>query len=422
MHQKKLMNQQMERSGLRIGDGCRILPFHGRKREFTLNRTKLDLISEKYRPGDIAMSYIELPNSGNGPFHYRLEIDENKMKRFLLRTLKGEPFCLNGTLVKEAYLEREDRLFIDDNKVIFSADGLQGIVEKNFDHPVLKEQRILESNLKVLIEGETGTGKTFLAEKIHKASGRVGHFISVNLSSYNPNLIESELFGHRKGAFTGAIKDKKGAFESAQHGTLFLDEVDSLPVDLQTKLLTFLDNNRYRPVGENLEKEIKTRIIFASGRSLENLVQQGLFRKDFYFRLKSGHTIKLPSLRDDPGRVESVCNEFSLRNGITFTRRLLDFYKTLAWPGNLRQLYGHLEKKMIFSRISKLDFDELDEELIHQSSSLESFSTYQELIPLREFKNDYVKKAMAMCDGNIGLTARKLQITEKTVRSLLRGA
>src|SRR5690606_7636142 len=136
-------------------------------------------------------------------------------------------------------------------------------------------------------------------------------------------------------------------------------------VDLQTKLLTFLDNNRYRPVGENLEKEIKTRIIFASGRSLENLVQQGLFRKDFYFRLKSGHTIKLPSLRDDPGRVESVCNEFSLRNGITFTRRLLDFYKTLAWPGNLRQLYGHLEKKMVFSRISKLDFDELDEELIH---------------------------------------------------------
>lgn len=422
MHQRKLMNQQMEKSGLRLGDGCKILPFYGKKKELTLNRTKLDIVSEKYRPDAIAMSYIELPNSGIGPFHYRLEIDESKMGRFFLRTLEGDPFWLNGILVKEAYLEREDRLFIDDNKLIFSSHGLQGIIAKSFEHPFLKETRILESNLKILIEGETGTGKTHLAEKIHQASGRKGNFISVNLSSYNPNLIESELFGHKKGSFTGAVKDKRGAFEAAQHGTLFLDEVDSLPIDLQTKLLTFLDDNRYRQVGDTLEKEIKTRIIFASGRPLENLVGQGLFRKDFYFRLKSGHTIKLSSLRNEPQRIEKICHEFSLRNGVTFTRGLLDFYQTLVWPGNLRQLFGHLEKKMIFGRSTKLDFDDLDEELIHQSSNLESFSVPFELVPLKELKNDYVKKAIALCEGNISLTARKLQITEKTVRSLLKGA
>lgn len=421
MYHKKLMAQQMEKSGLRIGDGCRILPFYGKKKEFTLNRTKLDIVSDKFRPADLAMSYVEIPNSGIEPFHYRLEI-ESQMKRFFLKTLKGGAFLLNGALVKEAYVEREDKIFIDDNKFIFSTDGLKGIIEKKFSHPILQETRILESNLKILIEGETGTGKTYLAEKIHRSSGRQGNFIAVNLSSFNPNLIESELFGHRKGSFTGATSDKKGAFEFAQFGTLFLDEIDSLPIELQTKLLTFLDNNRYRPVGDSIEKEIKTRVIFASGRSLENLVHQGLFRKDFYFRLKSGHTIKLTSLRDDPQKIEEACHEFSIQRGVTFTRNVLDFYKTLAWPGNLRQLYGHLEKKLVLTRGTKLDFDGPDEELMQQSSNLESFSSVTDLVPLKDFKNDYVKRAMAMCDGNIRLTAKRLQVTEKTVRSLLKGA
>ena len=413
------MRKQIEEWGLRLGDGCNILPFHGKKKSFTLNRTKLDLISEKYRPHDLAMSYIELPNSDVNHFHYRLETLDD---RYLLKTIKGDAFWLNGTAVKEAYIEREDRLFIDDNKIHFTPFGLQELVDRVQEHPLLLETKLIESNLKILIEGETGTGKTFLASRIHEKSGRVGNFISVNLSSFNPQLIESELFGHKKGAFTGAVLDKQGAFKASEYGTLFLDEVDSLPLEIQTKLLGFLDDNKFRPVGDTHEHTIRTRILFASGRSLENLVQQGKFRKDFYFRLKSGHTVKLDSLRNDPQKIQDAIMRFSLENKISCSRRLMDFYQTLVWPGNLRQLYGHLEKKRILSRLSRLDFDSLDEELLLQSSDLESFSSAMELIPLKDLKNDYVKKAMGLCDGNIAMTARKLQITEKTVKTLLKGA
>ena len=420
MYQRKLMKKQIEMSGVRLGDSCSIFPFHGKKKAFTLNRNCIDLISSKYRPNDLSLSYIELPNSDIGHFHYRLELDQVEDEgRFVLKTIKGSPFWLNGSAAKEAYVERLDRLFIDDNKVNFDPYNLSEIVDRHFDHPILREETLLRSDLKILIQGETGTGKTHLASKIHEKSGRVGSFISVNLSSFNPQLIESELFGHTKGSFTGAVSDKTGAFQSAANGTLFLDEIDSLPLDLQTKLLSFLDSNRFRKVGEVRETEIKTRIIFASGRSLEVLVQQGLFRKDFYFRLKSGHTIDMNSLRNDVNRIKEACQYFSLKNNVSFSKRLLDFYETLAWPGNLRQLFGHLEKKKILSKSNKLDFDYLDEGLMLQSSDLMSLPASTELVPMKNFKEEYIKRAMSICEGNAALAARKLKITEKTLKTIL---
>ena len=165
------------------------------------------------------------------------------------------------------------------------------------------EQNLINSDLKILISGETGTGKSHLARKVHEKSGRLGEFVAINLSSFNPQLIESELFGHKKGSFTGAIHDKTGAFSMAKNGTLFLDEIDSLPLDLQTKLLTFIDNKKFRRVGDTKEESINTRLIFASGRPLEQLVEQGSFRKDLFFRLKSGHSVEMASLRNDIPRI-----------------------------------------------------------------------------------------------------------------------
>lgn len=420
MYQRKLMRKQIEMSGLRLGDSCSIIPIHGRKKAFTLNRHCIDLVSARYRPRDLSMSYIDLPSTDINQFHYRLELSEWEGEgRFILKTIEGQPFWLNGSAAKEAYIERLDRLFIDDNKINFDPFDLKEILGRHFDHPVLLEAPLIMSDLKILIEGETGTGKTHLARKIHEKSGRLGHFIHVNLSSFNLQLIESELFGHRKGSFTGALADKKGAFEEAENGTLFLDEVDSLPLEIQTKLLTFLDNNRFRRVGETKESSIKTRLVFAAGRKLETLVEKGLFRKDFYYRLKSGHTIELQSLRNDVPRIRQACQYFSLNNEVTLSQRLVEFYETLAWPGNLRQLYGHLEKKKILSRSSKLDFDHLDEELLLESSDLMSFEQSCEIRPMKEYKEDYVKKVISMCSGNIALTARKLRVTEKTVKSIL---
>lgn len=420
MYQRKLMQKQIEMSGVRLGDSCSIFPSQGRKKAFTLNRHCIDLISSHYRPDDLSLSYVELPNTDIGHFHYRLELDQAKTEgRFVLKTIRGNAFWLNGSAAREAYIERLDRLFIDDNKVNFDPFDLKEILNRHFEHPVLMEQNLIASNLKILIQGETGTGKTHLARKIHEKSGRIGEFVAVNLSSFNTQLIESELFGHKKGAFTGAVQEKWGAFKAAENGTLFLDEIDSLPLDLQTKLLTFLDNNKFRRVGETKESSINARLIFASGKTLEALVQQGSFRKDFYFRLKSGHTIDLGSLRNDVFKIREACQYYSLKNEVVLSKRLTEFYETLAWPGNLRQLFGHLDKKKILSRSTKLDFDKLDEELLLQSSDLMSLAGTAELIPMKELKEDYVKKAVNLCEGNISLTARKLHVTEKTIKTIL---
>ncbi len=418
MHQRKLMKRQIETSGVRLGDSCSIFPIHGKKKAFTLNRNCIDLISPKFRPLNLSMSYIELPSTDIQPFHYRLELDNVDEGRFVMKTLQGHPFWLNGLAAKEAYIERKDRLYIEDNKMNFDPFDLKEIVERHFEHQILLEQPLLESGLNILIQGETGTGKSHLAKKIHEKSGRAGQFVAVNLSSFNPQLIESELFGHKKGSFTGAFSDKNGALSEAAGGTLFIDEIDSLPLDLQTKLLTFLDNKKFRKVGDTKEIQIQARLIFASGRTLESLIQRGEFRRDFYFRLKSGHTIELLPLRNDHQKIRSALQFYALSNQVSLSQRLSDFYETLAWPGNLRQLFGHLDKKKVLSRSIKLDFDLLDEELLLQSSDLMDLSP-TELIPMEEFKQDYVKKAYSYCEGNLSLTARKLRVSEKTIKSIL---
>lgn len=419
MYQRKLMKKQIETSGLRLGDSCSIFPVHGRKKAFTLNRKCIDLVSQKYRPDNLSMSYIELPSTDINPFHYRLELDSPEEGRFVMKTLQGHAFWLNGLAAREAYIERKDRLYIDDNKMNFDPFDLTEMIERHFDHEVLLEQSLLESELNILIQGETGTGKSHLAKKIHDKSLRPGKFVSVNMSSYNPALIESELFGHKKGSFTGAISDKEGAFSEAKEGTLFIDEIDSLPLDIQTKLLTFLDNKNFRRVGDTKETRIRARLIFASGRPLESLVQRGEFRKDFFFRLKSGHTVELLPLRNDVNKIREALRYYSLSQMVSLSQRLSDFYETLAWPGNLRQLFGHLDKKKVLSRTTKLDFDLLDEDLMLQSSDLMSLDFPEEILPMQEFKEDYVKKVYALCEGNLSQTAKKLQVSEKTVRNII---
>lgn len=420
MFHRKMIEAQLQEAGVRLGDSCSIFPSAGKKKAFTLNRNCIDLISPHYRPQNLSMSYVEIPNTNVGPFHYRLELENITPKngRFVLKTLTGRAFWLNGLAAKEAYVERADHLFLDDNRINFNPCDLKELTEHHFDHEVLLNLGLMQSSLNILIEGETGTGKTDLARKIHEQSGRRGEFMAINLSSFNPQLIESELFGHKKGSFTGAIKDKVGALALADHGTLFLDEIDSLPLEVQTKLLTFLDSKKFRPVGENKEISINARLIFASGRKLSLLVEQGLFRQDFYFRLKAGHSLSLLSLRNDITRIRSACQYFALKNSVSFTERLIEFYQTLAWPGNLRQLFGHLEKKKVLSKSYKIDFDSVDEELLLQSSDLLSLSS-TDIIPYEQHRTQYVKNALRVCQGNFAMTARKLEMTEKTIRSIV---
>jgi DNA-binding NtrC family response regulator len=211
-----------------------------------------------------------------------------------------------------------------------------------------------------------------------------------------------------------------GAFSLAQDGTLFLDEIDSLPIEIQTKLLTFIDNKKFRRVGDGRELSIRTRLIFASGRNLSALVDQGCFRKDLFYRLKSGHSVDMLSLRSDIQRIKDICQFYALEHEVTLSVKLVDFYLTLAWPGNLRQLLGHLDKKKILTKSRKLDFDHLDEELLLQSSDLMKLDGQeQEIIPIEDIKLNYIKRAVTLCDGNIAMASRKLQLNQKTVRGFL---
>ncbi len=419
MFQRKMILRQLEEGGVRLGDSCSIFPSHGRKKEFTLNRKVIDLVSHHFRPDNLSLAYVELPQTSVNPFHYRLELEDIAEGRFVLKTLKGQAFWLNGLAAREAYVERSDRLYVDEHRMNFDTLGLEGLTANHFEHPVLSELFLMQSDLRILIEGETGTGKTHLAGKIHERSGRSGPFVPINLTSFNPQLIESELFGHKKGAFTGALVDKVGALKSANYGTLFLDEIDSLPMDIQTKLLTFLDSGKFRRVGDMKEESVNVRLIFASGRNLSQMVERNDFRRDLYFRLKAGQSVALSPLRNESEKIREACQFFALKNNVSLTLRLIEFYETLAWPGNLRQLLGHLEKKKVLSRSTRLDFDSTDETLLLESSDLVTLASHSEIISLDQHKRDYVKKAFSVCEGNVAMTARKLQINERTVRSLI---
>ena len=178
------------------------------------------------------------------------------------------------------------------------------------------KQNYLNSSMPILLIGETGTGKTTIAKKIHDESGVGGNFVHLNLSSFSQSLIESEIFGHRKGAFTGAISDKKGAILEANKGTLFLDEIDSIDISLQTKLLTFLDNGEFRAVGGGSNTS-DVRMIYSSGKNIKDLVASGEMRLDFYFRLKNSLCLEVPNLRDNKDYLKDIIHEILDRNALS---------------------------------------------------------------------------------------------------------
>jgi len=406
---EKIFNKEKEFQAVKVGDNIEINPLYGRKRKVILKGTQIDLLSNPNEKE--SLNRIIVPSHLNSHAHYRLTAEE---KTYRLKVIAGPPFLLNGVWALDAYIFKGDQVNMLEAKFSFNNSLLIEDDEFTIDPMIIK------SDLRVLITGETGTGKTRLARKIHDATLKSGPFISVNLSSFNPSLIESELFGHKKGSFTGAICDKIGAFKQANWGTLFLDEIDSLPLEIQTKLLCFLDDQVYRPVGENKEEKSNARLIFASGRPLEKLVEKGEFRRDFYYRLKSGHSINLVPLRDCVAKIDKALDSFCIENNLSMTQRLRDFYLTLSWPGNYRQLYGHLDKKRVFTNGRKLDFDFCDEELITQSSDLISID--HKFKSLEESKREYASKVLSHFQGNYSLAARKLLITEKTLKSLIKKA
>jgi len=234
--------------------------------------------------------------------------------------------------------------------------GLIGISEKIKDVVKMIEQ-VGPTDISVLIEGESGTGKELVARAIHGESNRHDKpLVVVNAGAIPEGLIESELFGHVKGAFTGAVSDRKGYFEEANGGTIFLDEIGEMPLNTQVRLLRILEQKEYQRVGNAESKKLDVRIIAATNRKLPELIQSDLFRRDLYFRLKSINIV-LPSLRSRKEDIEMLAqifaSEIASNLNITFggfTDEAIEILNTYQWPGNIRELKNLTESLVVLEK------------------------------------------------------------------------
>src|SRR4029079_13215970 len=263
---------------------------------------------------------------------------------------------IESLTIEAEYLREELNELIGADEIIGRSDALLRVLDD------VKE--VAGTDATVLILGETGTGKELVARAIHLASGRRGKpLIKVNCAAIPATLMESEFFGHEQGAFTGATKKRDGRFALAHGGTIFLDEIGELPLDLQAKLLRIIQEGEFEPVGSSQTRKVDVRLIAATNRDLEKLLRAGQFRADLFYRLNV-YPIKLPPLRERPGDIGMLATAFARNFARRMGRRLVplsdDCVRRLQayhWPGNVRELQNIVERAMITSRDGRLNLD-----------------------------------------------------------------
>jgi DNA-binding NtrC family response regulator len=276
-------------------------------------------------------------------------------------------------------------------------------------------KKVAPTDATVLLLGETGTGKEVFAQAIHSGSKRSSKaFIALNCSAFSKDLLESELFGHISGAFTGAQKDKKGLIESANNGTLFLDEIGELPLELQAKLLRFLEAGEFIKVGDHKTTRVNVRIIAATNRNLLDEINEGNFREDLYFRL-SGFKILLPNLRDRKKDINLLAKyfleRFAQKNNPIVKRMSDEFLEHLqlhSWKGNIRELKNIIERSVILAEGEELQLIDLPIEL--QSNQLKNSDKTISAFDLASIEKLHIQRVLIHTKGNKTETARLLNI------------
>jgi len=300
-------------------------------------------------------------------------------------------------------------------------------------HPKIDEIRAFVSRLAgiprptVLLLGESGTGKNLVAQTIHYSSPHSdGRFVEINCSALPPNLLEAELFGYQKGAFTDARTSKRGLIEVAHGGTLFLDEIGDLTPELQAKLLNFLESRRFRRLGGTEEIEVDVRVITATNRDLESLIRDGRFRSDLYYRI-SVATLTLPPLRDIKEDLPLLAEHFREKFNREFRKNVerispdaMSALTAWHWPGNVRELRNVIERAMIFAdgdELSAEDLPDLASIAIGQHEPISGGDAF--LMPsgltLAEAEREYIRRTLEDCDGSVQRAAESLGISRKNL-------
>ncbi len=337
---------------------------------------------------------------------------------------------VNGTQVIEALLTENDRirlgntefLFLQKNSPVELHDPLLFSRNPSWRSQLISLPNLAQTELPLLILGDSGTGKELLARRVHQLSRRAsGPFVSVNCSALSESLVESELFGHRKGSFTGAERDRRGAFESAKGGTLFLDEVGDLSSGLQPKLLRALENQEVRPVGSDRTLTTDVRILAATHKNLAEQVEAGTFRLDLYYRLNV-LSLSPPPLRERAEDFEDLLYRFGREYRVSFSIQAIRSLKSYAWPGNIRELKNFVARCAAYlGPKSRVEDSDLKRFLQPQpfptpspaSEAQKPFSRSGSVI--REIEKDLILSRLKANQGNQRKTAYDLGIPKSTL-------
>jgi DNA-binding NtrC family response regulator len=323
----------------------------------------------------------------------------------LLMTL-GHAWGMSGI---SSILRRPDR----------SLESIQGMVGTSVPmrQLYLEIRKVAKSEAPVLLSGESGTGKELTARSIHQLSGRSDKpFIAVNCAALPATLIQSELFGHEKGAFTGAVRRHTGHIEAANEGTIFLDEIGDLPLDLQVNLLRFLEEKVIERVGSTNEIPVNARVIAATHKNIEALVQQGLFRKDLFYRLNV-LGLRVPSLRERAEDIELLAQEIfrrfsgeNLSKCRGFSQMALNAMARHSWPGNVRELINRIRRAMVMTDKLLISPDDLD---LRECSQWNHSLTLEE--SRRAADRQVIQMTLKHTRNNLSQAARMLGISRTTL-------
>lgn len=351
-----------------------------------------------------AFGDVELAVKGirAGAFDFILKPWQNaKLHASILSALKMK----QSNREKEKYMNVARTLGEDVDMPFMEILGTSDVVEK------LKEniRIVAPTDASVLILGENGTGKELVARSLHRLSDRKGEtFMGVDMGAIPETLFESELFGHQKGSFTGAIQDKPGRFELAEKGSLFLDEIGNLPVTLQTKLLTVLEQRTIRGIGAESDIPIDIRLISATNQPIQQMVENGTFRRDLLYRLNTIELI-LPPLRERVDDIpllathflEEACRKYG-KSGMEINKRSMKQLQQYSWPGNVRELQNTLARAVIMAEDKQVRFDQL--------GSTSGGSTIGITLNIEENEKTLIQKALLTNRGNVTRAAADLGI------------
>ena len=376
---------------------------------------------------DLIISDIRMPKMSGIEFYEKL-LEKNIKSKFIFMTAYGSiPMAVKAmklgasefltkpldydelkikirNLIGQTKIDKKDEIRKKYKKIIGESKAVYNLIE-TIDMAV-------DYSSTVLIQGESGSGKELVAKALHfQSQRRENNFVAVNCAALNHNIIESELFGHKKGSFTGAVKDKKGKFELADQGTLMLDEITEISLDTQSKLLRVLQEKKFERVGENISIDVDVRVIATTNRDIKKMVRENKFRSDLFYRLNV-IPINVPPLRERKSDIKILINHFikkiSSRENVaqkSISDKAVDLLKKYDWPGNIRELENLTERLIIISKNNEITVQDLPHEII------EKVNTEEDKLSEKEKIINSLKKS----SGNKTKAAKILGISRKTL-------